>query len=590
MVPMSKAATQQRTIELARRRFLAGEGADGSVRDMILRSWTRCRAAGVNPTGPIELPHRGQVDPDSALLRAVRSVVEPIFAEMQTDAVAMLVSDAQGQLLGRWASARRLLGALDSVAAAPGYDCGEQLAGTTALGTVLEEQHPVAVRGAEHFSEVYRDLSAFGAPIIHPVSGTLEGAIDFVSATKEASELMMPLAIRAASEIGTRLLSGYAAADRALLDGYLRADRRGYRRPIIAVNDRLLIANPLATDILAGVDRQLLQEKIECAMADGQRKVVLCDGELPVYATIRKIETADSLAGAVVQLRTAEQESSRRTRRPAELRLSETLPGKSAVWRRFVQEAVHAWETRQHTLLVGESGAGKFTCARRISSVSSGTADSTVDLNEVISRSPSSWLAEIAERASNSAIPLVVTHLDRVDEPALAALCSWMDSVDEPAWIIGTFAIDSRRPAAPASLAAHFPHVLEVPPLRNRREDIPELVETIADAAGFAGLRVDDAAKRTLSSFDWPGNIRQLERIVKAACRASGGARVRLCDLPQQFRTPRHKRVLSRLEQAERDAVIAALQASNGNKKAAAADLGISRATLYRRLVVLDLV
>jgi transcriptional regulator of acetoin/glycerol metabolism len=587
---MARAATQQRTIELARRRFLAGEGADGSVRDTILRSWTRCVAAGVNPTGPIELPHRGQVDTDSAFLRAVRSVVEPIFGEMHTDAVAVLVSDAQGRLLGRWASARHLLVALDSVAAAPGYDCGEQLAGTTALGTVLEEQHPVAVRGAEHFSDVYRDLSAFGAPITHPVSGTLEGAIDFVSATEEASELMMPLAIRAASEIGTRLLSGYASADRALLDGYLRADRRGHRRPVIAVNDRLLIANPLATDLLAGVDRQLLQEKIERALADGRRKVVLCDGELPIYALIQKIETADSVAGAVVQLRAAEHESTRRARRPADSRLSETLPGKSALWRRFVQEAAHAWGSRQHTLLVGESGAGKRTCAQRLSAVARGVLEPAVDLSEVIRRFPSSWGAEIAERAANSAAPLVLTHLDKAGEPALAALCSWMDGLGDEAWIIGTFAIDARRPAAPASLAARFPHVLEVPPLRDRPEDIPDLVEILAGTSGSAGLRVDDAVKRTLSSFDWPGNIRQLERIVNAAGRAGDGTRIRLGDLPLQFRTPRRKRVLSRLEQAERDAVIAALQAANGNKKAAAADLGISRATLYRRLVVLDLV
>ncbi|WP_236792156.1 sigma-54-dependent Fis family transcriptional regulator [Amycolatopsis sp. GM8] len=584
---MARAATQQRAIELARRRFLAGENADGSVRDTILRSWTRCVAAGVNPTGPMELPHRGAVDPDSALLRAVRSVVEPIFAEMRTDAVAVLVSDAQGRLLGRWASARRLLGALDSVAAAPGYDCGEQLAGTTALGTVLEEQHPVAVRGAEHFSEVYRELSAFGAPIIHPVSGTLEGAIDFVSSTNEASELMMPLAIRAAGEIGTHLLSGYAAADRALLDGYLRADRRGYRRPIIAVNDRVLIANPLATDLLAGVDRQLLQEKIERAMADGRRKVVLCDGEPPVYATIQKIETADSVAGAVVQLRKAEDEPSRRSPRPAESRMSATLPGKSVVWRRFVQEAAHAAESRQHTLLVGESGSGKLTSARRLCSVANGNPPPALDVAEAIRRSPRSWLTELAERASNGSAPLVLTHLDRVDERALAALCSYLDDLRDPAWIIGTFGIDARRPSAPASLTARFPHVLQVPPLRDRPEDIPELVDTIA-AAG--NRRVDEAVKRTLSSFDWPGNIRQLERIVKAACRAGGGAPVRLDDLPLQFRTPKHRRTLSRLEQAERDAVIAALQATNGNKKAAAADLGISRATLYRRLVVLDLV
>jgi transcriptional regulator of acetoin/glycerol metabolism len=588
---MTRASFKQRSTELARERFLAGDDAGDGVPATILRSWERCLSAGVDPSGPKELPFRGEFDPDCALVRAVRGVVEPIFTEIQSEGIAMLVSDAQGQLLGRWAEDRRLLEALDIVSGTPGYDCGEELVGTMALGTVLEDQHPLAVRGAEHFSDRYHEFSTFGAPIVHPVTGALEGAIDFTAFTDEASELMMPLVIRAAGEIGTRLMSGYAGADRALLDGYLRADRRGYRRPIVAMNDRVTIANPLADDLLAGVDRRLINEMVNRAIVDGRREIVLRDDERAVHASIQEVATVDGVAGAVVQLRSVEDESpGGRRRTHATSWVADVLPGGSAAWRQFQQQAAHAAETRQRTLLVGESGIGTLTCAERLaaSQMSSGVP-TAIDVHAASVASPDSWLDELVERAEGHSQALVLSGLEKLDEGSLAALCSCTDELQEVAWILAVYRVDPVHPALPAALAARFPHVLEVPPLRERPEDIPELVDRIAGAGEFGERQVDDAVKRTLASFDWPGNVRQLKHVVKVACHASRGTRMRLDDLPAQFRTPCEKRRLSRLEQVERTAIVTALQAADGNKKAAAADLGISRSTLYRRLVVLDL-
>ncbi|MFC5947564.1 sigma-54-dependent Fis family transcriptional regulator [Pseudonocardia lutea] len=577
---------------MARERFLAGDEVGGSVRDTILRSWQRCAAAGVAPSGPHQLPSYGELDSESAFLRAVRAVITPIFAEMQTEGVAVLVSDAEGRLLHRWAEDRSILEALDEVAAAPGYDCGEQYAGTTALGTVLEERHPVAVRGAEHYSDVYREISAFGAPVIHPVSGTLEGAIDFVSSTDRASELVIPLVIRLASEIGERLLSGYAAADRALLDGYLRADRRGYRRAIVAMNDRMMIANPLADDMLKGVDRQALQEKVRRAIVDGRRKLILHAGEPAMYATIDRVDTPDALAGAVVQLRMGGFDSSRRGRvaPAAPPQLTAVLPGRSPAWTRFLEDASAAVASGQHILLVGEPGAGKRTSARRLAlAIAKRAGHSTLDVGSASRRAPRSWLNELNLLAAGHSTPIVMTGLEKADDGALTALCAHLDEMTGPSRIFATFQTGSRHTAPPDALVARFTHVLTVPPLRQRADDIPELIDAIAANGQAIPPRIDDAVKRTLSTFDWPGNVRQLADVVEAALRAAGGTWVRLPDLPPSYRAAKSGRRLSKLEQVERAAIIAALQTANGNKKAAAEDLGISRATLYRRLVVLDI-
>lgn len=589
---MADVRAQQRVIERARDRFLAGEDVSGTVRDTILRSWQRCLVVGLDPSGPHGLPHGGAIDHDSVFLRAVRTVVEPLFSGMQTDGVAVLVSDANGRLLGRWADDRLILDTLDRVSAAPGYDCSEELAGTTALGTVLEEQHPVAVRGAEHYADVYRDLSAFGAPIFHPVTGVLQGAVDFASTTDAASELMVPLVMRIANEIGARLLSGYSAADRALLDGYLRADRRGQRRAIVAINERLSIVNPLASDLLLGIDSQHLHQKVERAIADGRRTFLLRDGEIPVYAHVSAIEAGGGLAGAVVQFRRAEVDPSRKLSRTSrsEAQISQLLPGNSPAWRKFRVEASLAVDGRQRTLLIGEQGVGKRHVATAVAALAVGAAKPYfVDVGDLTANESSDWAIDLIEAAERNAT-VVLMRLDLATDSVLERLCAIIDKVGDTAWIIATVRASPRATALPSSIAARFTHVLEVPALRERVADIPALVESFgSETLGSAACQLDDQVERTLGRLDWPGNVRQLKNVVLAAYRTSGGRRITLNDLPPKYREPQRKKNLSQLEISERATIAAALRISAGNKTAAARDLGISRASLYRRMSALGL-
>ena len=126
--------------------------------------------------------------------------------------------------------------------------------------------------------------------------------------------------------------------------------------------------------------------------------------------------------------------------------------------------------------------------------------------------------------------------------------------------------------------------ILGVPPLRQRREDIPELVQGILRACGLT-VRVGHRAMVALTNYAWPGNMPQLERVVSHAAKTCRGADIGVEHLGAEISASAHgRRTLTRLESLERDAIVDALREYGGNRIKAAAALGMSRSTLYRRL------
>jgi DNA-binding NtrC family response regulator len=134
---------------------------------------------------------------------------------------------------------------------------------------------------------------------------------------------------------------------------------------------------------------------------------------------------------------------------------------------------------------------------------------------------------------------------------------------------------------------------IEIPPLRERRADIPLLV-----AHFLRKYRrrqepievIEEGALQRLADYAWPGNVRELENVIESAAALAPGPRLRATDLPLACRASGERRApeldalpLS-LEAYERAALERALAECNGDVSAAAALLGIGRSTFYRRL------
>lgn len=141
---------------------------------------------------------------------------------------------------------------------------------------------------------------------------------------------------------------------------------------------------------------------------------------------------------------------------------------------------------------------------------------------------------------------------------------------------------------------------LHLPPLRERRSDIPTLVHHFLDK--FAPGRVFNisaAVNRCMMQYEWPGNVRELENCLERAVALGSGDTLEISDLPPAMRANQNSQSLSNgdggrssadlaadtdLEELERSTIQRVFEQVNGDKALARKMLGISRATLYRKL------
>jgi len=155
---------------------------------------------------------------------------------------------------------------------------------------------------------------------------------------------------------------------------------------------------------------------------------------------------------------------------------------------------------------------------------------------------------------------------------------------------------------------------IDLPPLRERPDDIPLLVDHFLHEIVAAGGRPSDGfdpqAMEVLQTYHWPGNIRQLENVVERAVLLAQGPQLTIDDLPPELRQPSSQPTLPRRSMAtesqapaaaanhdlrealvapERQIILQALHDHHWNRSATAATLGINRTTLYKKMKRLGL-
>jgi two-component system NtrC family response regulator len=136
-----------------------------------------------------------------------------------------------------------------------------------------------------------------------------------------------------------------------------------------------------------------------------------------------------------------------------------------------------------------------------------------------------------------------------------------------------------------------------VPPLRERREDIPELIDTLFQRAkerhGLLDVRMASAVHQRLISYRWPGNVRQLENVLERLLVLSSGDLITIEDLPEELVPASPSTAILwpnlpedgiSLEAIERELISRALEKFDGNQTQAARYLDISRRTLIYRM------
>ncbi len=312
-----------------------------------------------------------------------------------------------------------------------------------------------------------------------------------------------------------------------------------------------------------------------------------------------------------------------------ELKLHSTAPelvGNSLKMRALVRTIHSLRRNESHVLIIGESGTGKELVARAVHAASPraagelvpvdcGALPETIIESELFGHEKGAFTGAVGAPGLFRMADGGTLFLDEIGEvpPGVQAklLRALQHKEVRPVGASFTVPVDLRVVAAThrdlATLVAEgrfradlFYRLnvvrIEVPPLRERREDIPLLVHHFLDMHGSRAPvdGIEDEALALLVAHDWPGNVRELENAMESALALAPGPKLRAADLRVARRVPipvgsaaLDELALS-LEAYECCALERALRENGGDAKAAARRLGIGRSTFYRKLAKHD--
>ncbi len=280
-----------------------------------------------------------------------------------------------------------------------------------------------------------------------------------------------------------------------------------------------------------------------------------------------------------------------RTDRTARSHRAAALPGRSASLADALAHGARLAALGTSILIEGEPGVGKLTLAEAIIDSIGATADDVAKIDVAALRTATSFAEELTRALDCRPSVVLVTHVESLPAPAAAAAASLLAEAaadGTPPRVIGTLTC-GRDGQYPAGLQRLVDVIgvgrVVIPPLRDRREDIPEAATTFLRAHnGGRSLTLSSAALRVLMCAPWPGNLRQLDTTIRGLVSTTTRFEILPEDLPADLRAHARRRQLSTMEELELSAILDALQRHHGNKFAAANAIGISRSTLYRKL------
>lgn len=317
------------------------------------------------------------------------------------------------------------------------------------------------------------------------------------------------------------------------------------------------------------------------------------------------------------QIRRFRQEAAARCR-------ADRLIGQGAAMRLARRQVELAAACRSSVLLVGPPGSGRQRLASAIhygENAAEKSSDAYSSASEFILLDCSLLAGDLLEAAGaalaraagqGEASPFATLLFHRVDElPAdvQTQLADFLARRPLRCRLMATAAAPlvelARHGKFHPELAALFSTiVIELPPLVDRREDLPLLTQLFLEEQNAAGGRqiggFSPAALDLLDACAWPENLDELAAVVAEAHRNAGGPRIEAADLPERIRLAAQAAAQPRkvdetivldefLGRVERELIRRALTRAKGNKARAARLLGVTRPRLYRRMVQLGL-
>ena len=591
MVPTAvhlPALADSKGLAKTRERFLTAEPVKpNEVRDTILASWWRSRQFKV-AADRVTLPYVRDPDLDTPLVRNAMPVLRNLREHLEGQPISVILTDAAGVVLTRMTADHDLERHLDGVQLAAGFSYAEEYVGTNGIGTALEGGQPAHVFGHEHYAEDLEDLACAGVPIHDPISGKAVGAVDLTCWRRDADPLLIALAKTTADQITQAMLADSSARELSLMQEYLRACRRT-SGIVLALNHDVVMMNDYARQVLDPGDQGVLLGQAAEALASRQPGAVSVELPSGIRARMycRPVPGEESAAGGVVHVKLIEPASRPASEAPVKSGMSlPGLVGNGALWLRGCRQVEAVYDSAEWLALEGEPGVGKLTVVRAVHQRRN--AAERFYVLDAAEASDADWLLRARRELLDGEGALVIRHIDVLNARQSHALSAALQEAraagrQRELWVAVTLN-RSRAHADLSKLLRHFPSTVELPPLRHHIEDLHALVPFFIAKLGQHGrLSCSPEAMQLLVRSKWPGNTEQLWQVLKRVVQKRRTGSIQPADLPPECWTV-SRRLLSPLESMERDAIVQGLLDYQGNKVKAAKSLGMSRATIYRKI------
>lgn len=615
------------------------------VRGEILDSWKRSQELGVDAASQAS---RKVYDKDDLILRrqrnqALRNAASAAFKRLEPHLLEaktiLILADAQGVIIDTIGD-EHVLEEGQNIHLEIGGDWSEQAIGTNGIGTVLKTGKPAYVHASEHFVESVKSWTCAGAPIHDPQTRKVIGVVDLSGPPQIFRQHNVALVLATAREIEIALAEQKQVERTQLLEAFLMSDYGRSHDSVVLVDQsgRILFRR--------GVEGSYLQQSAELSLGNkllpkiedlGDQEI---SGLLPISVEaegIERLKLEGVSRGVALFLKNRENKprpgSESYIIKPRENVSEETIRivGSSPKMVDAITSAECAAQANVPVLIHGETGVGKELFARLIHSRLPGDSLPYVPVNcaavssdligaELFGYSEGAFTgaAKGGRKGKFELADKGVLCLDEIGDMPIELQPYLLRALEQRAiYRVG----DNKRRPIDVKLVAMTNRdlrkeieagsfrrdlfyrlsviTIEVPPLRERGQDVFELIDYFshyyAKETDRDPMHYSEGARQRLGSYQWPGNVRELRNAVQRFYLVKSNNQVTEQDLPLEIQDNMEDdgkdplvQILGGfsgdLESIEARAIRQTIDAENGNLTRVAQVLGISRPTLYRKI------